>query len=119
MFAVIGKSTKTLKILLDQLSDVESCNIELLSLVLKAAEIGSKEVMKILIDNGGKVDVFVKFGSTPLCLSVARCDPECVDFIIKEGGAKCNFKGRNLLSLLLAQVDFVNVETEQMAELAS
>ena len=48
--------------------------------------------------------IFSDFRGCPpvYCLSVAPCDPECVVFIINEGGAKCNFKGRNLLSLLLA-----------------
>lgn len=64
------------------------------TLLILAAQVGSKEIVKTLIDNGIKIDEKKYEGKTALLIASEKGNAEIVDLLIK-AGANCTIKDNN------------------------
>lgn len=69
------------------------------------------ELIKILLDNGAKVDFINNAGNSPLLAAIDMNDPNLVTVLINKGAdVNCRTKGNDTLFMLIAKIPDLNLE---------
>ncbi|MCF7792298.1 MAG: ankyrin repeat domain-containing protein [Victivallales bacterium] len=103
MYAIVGKSFKTAKYLIEKGADVNSVCKNNASPLYVAAEIGNPEIVELLIKHGAEVDYIQPFvGRTPLAAQAFVLTSDSIPTVEKlvKAGADMNFKDPTGMSVL-------------------